>query len=523
MTRMALDDELEKIVGQGRKVSFDRIDMELQEHIERRDIAKHMLVRNLKLTAGILATQDRIANGQGADRKCPCCGASKETQNHILGHCPHKDLVRQREKMIQEIHTTIADELGRHVQRHELELIKQIWNEHSVKGVAGHTDEHTHEEYDWSDTTDPTLKQYMTNLTEAGATKMWDGWFTKYWTPILQDMIKRKRTNTTQSHAYEIARKAAYKIRITIKQNLYEIWKIRSQIKHEPNEKKTWTKEQVQDMIHKLNRKLGRNVLWTAEELMKRRKRKLNEWMERAKEDLSNREQEEQERRTAIRTFGSKYRIFAIQNPRTPTTKPPKQEYNDQTQRRTEKKPSQNTTQKTRAQETKTQPDPFLTLHDIQDQDVTDEQRRELIERHTMIEHDAIEQKRNVFGFYHARHHKSANRTKWSKMYNEQKRARETGTTRAVNTVQRKRKREPRNRDTDRDKTQAGEQKTQEARNTRKTRKLRQNTITYYHGQPKRKRKEETADTEQQETGQKESGNKQDGNKQDRKKRKGIG
>ena len=106
---------------------------------------------------------------------------------------------------------------------------------------------------------------------------MWDGWFTKYWTPILQDMIKRKRTNTTQSHAYEIARKAAYKIRITIKQNLYEIWKIRSQIKHEPNEKKTWTKEQVQDMIHKLNRKLGRNVLWTAEELMKRRKRKLTE------------------------------------------------------------------------------------------------------------------------------------------------------------------------------------------------------------------------------------------------------
>ena len=256
---------------------------------------------------------------------------------------------------------------------------------------------------------------------------------------------------------------------------------------------------------------------------MKRRKRKLNEWMERAIEDLNNREQEEQERRTAIRTFGSKYRTFAIQDPRTPSTRPPQQEQNGQTQRRKEKKSNQNTTRKTRAQETKTQPDPFLTLHDIQDQDVTDEQRRELIERHTMIEHDAIEQKRNVCGFYHARHHKSANRTKWSKMYNEQKRARETGTTRAVNTVQRKRKRESRNRDTDRDKTQAGEQKTQERRNTRKTRKLRQNTITYYHRQPKRKRKEEIADTKQQETGQKESGNKQDGNKQDRKKRKGVG
>ena len=72
MTRMALDDELRNIVGQGHKANFDRIDMELQEHIERKDTAKHMLVRNLKLTAGILATQDRIANGQGADRKCPC-------------------------------------------------------------------------------------------------------------------------------------------------------------------------------------------------------------------------------------------------------------------------------------------------------------------------------------------------------------------------------------------------------------------------------------------------------------------
>ena len=204
-----------------------------------------------------------------------------------------------------------------------------------------------------------------------------------------------------------------------------------------------------------------------------------------------------------------------IQNPRTPTTRPPKQ---DQTQRRKEKKPSQNTTQKTRAQENKTQPDPFLTLHDIQDQDVTDEQRRELIERHTMIEHDTIEQKRNVVGFYHARYHKSANRTKWSQIYNEQKRARETATTRTINTTQRKRKRATRNRDTGRDRAQAGAQETQEARKTRKTRKLRQNTITYYHGQPKRKRKEETANTNQQETGQRDSGN-----KQDRKKRKGVG
>ena len=135
-----------------------------------------------------------------------------------------------------------------------------------------------------------------------------------------------------------------------------------------------------------------------------------------------------------------------------------------------------------------------------------------------MIEHDTIEQKRNVVGFYHARYHKSANRTKWSQIYNEQKRARETATARSIHTKQRKRKRATRDRDTDRDRTQTGEQKTQEARKTHKTRKLRQNTITNYHGQPKRKHKEQTANTNQHETGQRDSGN-----KQDRKKRKGVG
>ena len=85
-------------------------------------------------------------------------------------------------------------------------------------------------------------------------------------------------------------------------------------------------------------------------------------------------------------------------------------------------------------------------------------------------------------------------------------------------TIQRKRKRATRNRDTGRDRAQAGALETQEARKTRKTRKLRQNTITYYHGQPKRKRKEETASTNQQEIGQRDSGN-----TQDRKKRKGVG
>ena len=56
---------------------------------------------------------------------------------------------------------------------------QQIWTMKSIRGVAGQTANHEHEQYDWSETENPTLKQYMEKLTEPGATKMlWDGWFT---------------------------------------------------------------------------------------------------------------------------------------------------------------------------------------------------------------------------------------------------------------------------------------------------------------------------------------------------------
>ena len=57
----------------------------------------------------------------------------------------------------------------------------------------------------------------MVKLTELGATKMWDGWFTTYWIPILMNMIKRNQPNKSAAKAYDIATKAVKNIRITIK------------------------------------------------------------------------------------------------------------------------------------------------------------------------------------------------------------------------------------------------------------------------------------------------------------------
>ena len=75
------------------------------------------------------------------------------------------------------------------------------------------------------------LKQYMEKLTEPGATKMWDGWFTVHWVPIIMDMARRQNHNAKSANTYNIAVKAAEKIRNVIKQGLYEMWKVRNDIK----------------------------------------------------------------------------------------------------------------------------------------------------------------------------------------------------------------------------------------------------------------------------------------------------
>ena len=97
--------------------------------------------------------------------------------------------------------------------------------------MAGQSATHEHEVYDWSDVKDDKLMRYMTRLTEPGATKMWDGWFTTYWRPILTDMIQRQQPNRSAARAYDIATKAAKNIRLTIKTGLHDMWKIRNEIK----------------------------------------------------------------------------------------------------------------------------------------------------------------------------------------------------------------------------------------------------------------------------------------------------
>ena len=113
-------------------MTFQSLDMDLQEDIEAVDKKKGLTVAHMKLTAGILATNDRLATFAETDAKCPCCGARNETQNHLLGHCPHKELVQQRQKLIKEVHKA-SDRKAPCGQ--EL-AVQQIWTL-KLNGVAG--------------------------------------------------------------------------------------------------------------------------------------------------------------------------------------------------------------------------------------------------------------------------------------------------------------------------------------------------------------------------------------------------
>ena len=94
----------------------------------------------------------------------------------------------------------------------------------------------------------------MEKLTEPGATQMWDGWFTVHWIPIIMDMASRQNHNAKQVNTYNVAVKAAGKIRTVIKQGLYEMWKVRNDIKHEEHRKHKWTIAEIKDILRNLRK-----------------------------------------------------------------------------------------------------------------------------------------------------------------------------------------------------------------------------------------------------------------------------
>ena len=118
------------------------------------------------------------------------------------------------------------------------------------------------------------LMRYMMRLTEQGATKMWDGWFTTYWRPILADMIQRQQPNRSAARAYDIATKAAKNIRLTIKTGLHDMWKIRNEIKFDRQTKVTWTDENIKQVVEDYEKHTGQTEKFSLREIGAWRQRK---------------------------------------------------------------------------------------------------------------------------------------------------------------------------------------------------------------------------------------------------------
>ena len=190
-----------------------------------------------------------------------------------------------------------------------MNLVKQIWTTESIKGVAGHTANHKHEQYDWSGTEDPVLREYMEKLTEPGATKMWDGWFTMHWIPIIMDMARRQNNNAKRTNTHKLAVTTAEKVRNVIKQGLYEMWKVRNEIKHEERVKHKWTKKEIEGILRQLKktRAIERH---SVEEILTWRKRKIDEWAKRRQSDIKQGKKKQQDDREAMHRFRTRWNLF---------------------------------------------------------------------------------------------------------------------------------------------------------------------------------------------------------------------
>ena len=203
-----------------------------------------------------------------------------------------------------------------------MNLIQQIWTTNSIKGVAGHTTNHKNEQYDWSGTENPILREYMEKLTEPGATKMWDGWFTVHWIPIIMDMAHRQNNNAKRANTYKLAIATAEKIRNVIKQGLYKMWKIRNEIKHEERVKHKWTKKEIEDILRQL-KKSRATERHSVEEILTWRKRKIDSWAKRRQKDIEQGIKKQKEDREALHRFRTKWNLI-IPNQRDQTKHKPR-------------------------------------------------------------------------------------------------------------------------------------------------------------------------------------------------------
>ena len=101
-------------------------------------------------------------------------------------------------------------------------------------------------------------------------------------------MTRRRRPNIRAAEAHDIAVKTARKIRNTIKDGLYDIWRIRNDIKHGGKKEHKWTETQVKKVIDELRRKTRKTEKHSVTEIMKWRKKKIDKWMERRQEEIAH-------------------------------------------------------------------------------------------------------------------------------------------------------------------------------------------------------------------------------------------
>ena len=253
-TRHRIEQQYKQMQKAHPNVDFSTLDLDLQNKLEKAEKRIGTLARNVKLVGIMLATNERLYQRAKGDGKCEMCGKHRESQNHIMGHCTHPDIVAQRKRLIQKIHHIIDDKLGEIMPSEHWQIIQQIWTEESLQAAYDNKGTSTKHTYHWDDLDQmgkagKYMKQHMEQLTKPGAALMWQGWFTTHWAKGIMEIANENSAKPKPAQHWKTALSTAKALRTAIMDCQYDIWKTRNEIKHQVTNKGTLTRAGIEQIM----------------------------------------------------------------------------------------------------------------------------------------------------------------------------------------------------------------------------------------------------------------------------------
>ena len=290
-----------------------------------------MLTKSLRITHVLWATNEYLAGAGKRDTdKCPLCGADKETNAHLKGHCPDMSVKSIRTQMISDIAGAVESELGESMPEPAWQAIARMWSTESLgkahpessrpslegircktcrkrhkcrhRGKVGHlpvtqapgeASESEDDETEQAVTLAPSVRECIADMRRPGARTAWAGWFPKSFARLLASF------GIPASKAHELA----LEIREIITQGMDDIWRERNAAQHNPKEREEINAKITEAYNTRVALGIDTSPYHAAEEIHKRPYKIKLAWLTKATERNQAKVEDNKRRAEAVRAI----------------------------------------------------------------------------------------------------------------------------------------------------------------------------------------------------------------------------